>query len=79
MMSWFRNRNKLSYSEAIEINDYLREEAKKWKADIPYNTYIDDKQSELYGKIDGKTFHIVYCNKDILDIIMCNKLNKNEE
>lgn len=78
-MKWFKRKKKLSYSEVVEINDYLREEAKNWKADIPYYIYIDDKQSELYGKIDGKTFHIVYCNKDILDIIICNKLNKTSE
>lgn len=75
-MNWFKRKKKLSYSEVVDINDYIREEAKNYKLDIPYNTYIDDEQSELCGKVDGETFHKVYCNKDILDIIICNKLNK---
>lgn len=66
----------LSYREVIVINDYLREQAKKWKVDTLYDTYIGNKESDLYGIIDGKTFHEVYNNKDILDIIRNSKLMK---
>lgn len=76
MVFVMKKEKELSYREVIVINDYLREEAKKWKLDTPYDAYIGDKQSELFGEIDGKTFHEVYCSRDILDIIRNSELMK---